>query len=96
MSQIYGSTISFAYFEMFFLKIPKVKNFCPPPKGGVIAPLYIKITYDLITAAINKCFKFQNDWLKIICISTTARNFFLHHFVKEIKNFEQHRNILNE
>ena len=32
--QIYDSTISFAYFEMFFLKIPMEKNFV----GGVTSP----------------------------------------------------------
>ena len=43
------------------------------PRGGYfpfceksIVPIYTKITYDLTTAIINKCFEFQNDWLKII------------------------------
>ena len=44
----YSSTISFAYFEVFFLIIPTVKNFFPgggritlPPTGGVL-PFYIQ------------------------------------------------------
>ena len=60
-----SSTISFVYFEVFFLKILTVKNFSP---GGSIAPIYTKIIYDLTIAIINKCFEFPSDWLKIICI----------------------------
>ena len=33
--QMYGSTVSFAYSEVFFLKIPTVKKFSP---GGLLPP----------------------------------------------------------
>ena len=51
-SQIYRATISFANFEMFFLKIPKVKKFSAGE--GSIAPIYTKIMYDLFIPIINK------------------------------------------
>ena len=60
------------HFEVFFLKIPMVKNFSvggggvPLPCGGSISPLCTKIMHDLTIANINKCFEFQKDWLKII------------------------------
>ena len=83
LSQIYGSTISFAYFEVFFLIIPMVKNFFPrpgrgllPPCGGSIAPIYTEIRYDLTIVIINNYFEFQNAWLKI---GATTRNFVLYH-----------------
>ena len=65
LSQIYGSTISFAYFRVFFLKILMVKN----------SPIYTKNIYDLTTAIINKCFEFQNDWLKIIPVRYNCTQF---------------------
>ena len=63
---MYGSTISFTYFEAFFLKIPMVKNFSPgedyfPLQGGSIALIHTKNIYDLIVAILNKSFEFQND-----------------------------------
>ena len=68
-----GSTISFVYFEIFFLKIPTVKKFSPggfllPSTGRSIDPKYTKTINYLTIAIINKCFEFQNDWLKIIYI----------------------------
>ena len=75
---MYYSTISFAYFEVFFLKIPTVKSFSLggggvfPPKGGVlgrILPIHRKVMYGLTIATINKYFEFQNDRLKIIRIT---------------------------
>ena len=33
-----------------------------------IAPICTKIINDLTIAIINKCFKFENDWFKIIRI----------------------------
>ena len=53
LAQTYSSTISFAYFEVFFLKIPTVKNFFPPgggyflPKGGLLPP-YIQKLYIIL------------------------------------------------
>ena len=68
---MYGSTISFAYFEMFFLKTLMIKNFSPggllpppPPYRESIAPIHTKIIYDHTIAIINKYFEFQNDGLK--------------------------------
>ena len=70
---MYGLTISFTYFEVFFLKIPTVKNFSPAglllsPYGGSITLMYTNIMHDLTIAIINKCFEFENNWFKIICI----------------------------
>ena len=70
---MHGSTISIVYFEVFFLKIPTVKNFSPEritsnPYGGSIASIHTKIMNDLIIAVINKFFEFQNDRLKVIRI----------------------------
>ena len=102
LSHIYGLAISFAYFEVFFLKILTVKNFSPrgvtsPPRGRDIAPIYTKNLYDLTIAIIKKCFEFQNDWLKIgSLLGTITRNFVLYHCVKGIDNFEQHQNFLSD
>ena len=49
--------------------------------------------YDLTIAVINKCFEFQNDWLKIIRISN---NFVLYPCIDEIKNFEQQQIFLSD
>ena len=71
---MYGSTISFIYFQVFFLKIAAVKNFSlgtitsPFSTEGSIAPMYTKKISDLTIAIINKCIEFQNHWPKIICI----------------------------
>ena len=60
----YGSTISFAYFATFFLKIPTVKNFSrvevtsPPPLRRNMAPRYTEIIYNLTNTIINKYFEF--------------------------------------
>ena len=40
----------------------------PPLYGESIAPIYTKITNDLTIILINKCFEFQNNWLKMIRI----------------------------
>ena len=51
--------LSFAYFEVFFLKIPTVRNFSPGwggyslPYGGSIAPVCTKVEYDLTVAIKN-------------------------------------------
>ena len=42
---------------------------------GSIAPICTKITYDLTIAIINKCFEFQNDWLKIIPVRYNCTQF---------------------
>ena len=52
--------------------------------------------YDLTIAIINKCFEFQNDWLKIIRKDTIALNFVLYHCIKEIKNIEERQNFMND
>ena len=76
-------SISFASFGVFFQKITTVKNFfsggvtSPPPCGGSIAPIHTKIMYDLTIAIINKCFEFQNDWLKMIPIRYNCTQFSL-------------------
>ena len=36
----YDSTIRFAHFEVFFLKIPTVKNFSPPSGGELTSTLW--------------------------------------------------------
>ena len=46
-----------------------------PPVGGNIAPIRTKIIYDLTIAIINKCFEFQNDWLKIIPVRYNCTQF---------------------
>ena len=53
-------------FKTFFLKY-NVKKF--PHQQGILkgrytASTYIKNIYYLTISVINKCFKFQNDWLK--------------------------------
>ena len=77
-----GSNINFAYFEAFFLKISTVKKFSSPPGGrvnfipaGGIVHVYTKFIYDLTNAIINKCFNYQNDWLKIIRIRYNCMQF---------------------
>ena len=52
-----------------------------------IAVVYTKILYYQTIAIINKCFKFQNDWLKITHIRYNWMQFYLYHCFKEIKNF---------
>ena len=99
LSQIYGSTISFAYFQVFFLKILKVKNFSQLPLrteyGGIC--IHTKIIYDLTISIINKYFEFQNDWIEIIHNRWNCTQFSpIYHCVKEIKNFEQYRNFLSD
>ena len=79
----------FAYFEIFFMKIPTVKNFSSwgggnPPYWDSIAPMHTIYIYDLTILITDKCFK------------TIVRNFFLYHCFKEIKNNEQHRNFLSD
>ena len=56
-----------------------------PPCGGSNAPIYTKTIYDLTISVINKCFEFQNDRLKIICIKYNCAQ---HHCVKGIRNFK--------
>ena len=55
---MYGSIISFEFYDVFFLKIPTVKNspggFTPPPNGPSIASMYANIIYDLTIAIISK------------------------------------------
>ena len=53
----------------------KNQNFPPPPCKGSIAPIYTKNLYDLTIAIINKCFEFQNDWLKIIPVRYNCTQF---------------------
>ena len=63
------------------------------PYEEIIYLIYTKTIHDLTNAIVNKCFEFQNDWLKIVrIIDTIPRNFILYHSVKGIKNFEEHRN----
>ena len=63
--QAYNSTIIFAYFDGFFLKIPMLKNFSSKegtsPTGLSINPTCIEIMQYLTVANINKSFKFEND-----------------------------------
>ena len=77
---MYGSTISFASFESFFLRSQAVKNFfprwvIPSPYWESIVPIYTRFTYDLTIAIINKCFEFQNDYLKVIRIRHNCTQF---------------------
>ena len=67
LSQTYDSTINFVYFEAFFLKLPVLKIFFPL-RGRMLPPRTQKLLYYLTTSIINKCFKFRNDWIKIIHI----------------------------
>ena len=67
---MYGSFVSFAYFDAFFLKIPKVKI------RGSIALIYTKNMYDITIAIIYKFFEFQNDWLEIIRIRDNCTQFY--------------------
>ena len=75
LSQAYNSKISFVESEAFFLKLLKLKKnspsrwrIIPPYAGWSIAPMYTKIIYCHTTDIINKCFKFQYDWLNMIRI----------------------------
>ena len=77
---------------MFFLKIPTVKNVSPGGKEliylrGSIVPTYTKNICYLTIAIINKCFEFQNDWLKTILLGTTTPNFVLYRCVKKNHKF---------
>ena len=73
---MYKSTISFAYFDAFFQKIPLSKNVSL--RGvGTIALMHTKIMYYLIIAIINKYFKYINDWIKIIHIRFNCMQFCL-------------------
>ena len=78
---MYDSTITFPYFEMFFLEIlgkkisPPGWVYLPLPPGGSVALMYTKTIYDLIIAIINKHFEFQNDWLKIVRIRHNCMQF---------------------
>ena len=74
LSQPYDSTISFCVLWGVLSKNISVKKILQG-RGGGIAPTYLKIMYYLTIAIINKCFKFYDDWLKIICIRTIACNF---------------------
>ena len=47
----------------------------PPPLREKYSPICTKIMYDLSTAIINKCFEFQNDWLKIIPVRYNCTQF---------------------
>ena len=65
---MHDSTISFAHFEAFFLKIPMIKkNFfqrrgiTSPLQGQKFASVYTKIIYDHTIAIINKWFELKND-----------------------------------
>ena len=49
--------------------------------------MHTKIMHDLTIAIINKCFEFQNDWLKIIRIRCNCTKFILYRCIKEIKKF---------
>ena len=79
-----GSTIIFVYFDMFFLKIPTVKNFSPVLREN-IAPIHAKIMYYLTIAITNKYLKFHNNWLKIIRLKHNCTEFCPYHSFKEIK-----------
>ena len=45
----------------------------------------MKVIYYLTIAIVNKCFKFQNDSLKISALGTMVRSFTLYRCVKEIE-----------
>ena len=75
------STNSFAYFKVFFLTLSMIKKIPPPTRGsnflfywGNVALIYTKVIHYLVIV-INKCFKFQNDWLKIIHIRYNCTQF---------------------
>ena len=76
-----SQTHSFVYFESFFLKYQCWKI---SPLGstsangrGNIALAYTKIIYYLTTAIINKFFKFEKKWFKIIYIRYNCMQFCL-------------------
>ena len=64
LSYTYSSTISFAYFDMFFLKILTIKKFFPgsvtfPLLRTSIAPVYTKIMHYVTIAIINESLEFE-------------------------------------
>ena len=57
------------YIEVFLSKSTMIENLSPfSSTKGSIASTYTEILYYLTITITNKCFKFQNDWFKIICI----------------------------
>ena len=66
-----------------------------------IVPIYTKIMYDFSITFINKCFEFQNDWLKII--RPIACNFVLYHYhetqkectITALLGFHVHQTFIN-
>ena len=76
---------------------------CTP--GGVLDPIReniiptnTKIMHSLTVAIINKYFKLQNVWLKIIRIKYiySLGNFDRYRCVKEVENFDQQQNLLGD
>ena len=97
LSQIYISTISFAYWGVFSENINGKKillwgrgRVSFPRTEGVFLP-YTQIVYDITIVIINNCFGFQNDWHKMNRFRHKCTKFCPSYCVKELKNFEQHR-----
>ena len=83
---MYGSTISFAYFEGFFLKVPNFSS-----GGGVtspygILPPYIQKLHSILLLLLQiNILNFRMIGLKYFTLGKIAQNFILYQWVKEIK-----------
>ena len=66
--------------------------------GGIIIMVsqYIQDLYIISLKLQINVLNFKMIGLKQIVLGRIARNFILYHCVKEIKNFEQHRNFLSD
>ena len=74
----------------------RVGEYSPHTHERCITPTYTEIIHHLTFAVINKCFKFQNNWLKIIRIKTanTSESFCTIGTLANIKLFLYHFNFL--
>ena len=66
------------------------------PIAGNIVPTYMKIVYYFVSTIVNKYFKFQNDWMKIIHIRPAALKFVVCFVLKKSKNLIYSGNLLND
>ena len=95
---IYPDILFNHWFCMFWdvlYKYINVKNFLLRGKDvGVILPPcspHLRILYYLTTAIINKCFKFQNDWLEKYRISCNCTWFLSYTSVLKISKISNSR-----